>query len=480
MRANGGVVDVRRRWVVAGVLLALAAAGCRSGPLKGLDDAMGLGRRVVPNDWVLLGISPDERVLRVETFYGGEASDCNRWMGAEIDENDERISVRMLLSQVVAPAMCTDEGITRTATVRLKEPLGDREFVGCGADPALCRQAPREDRHGRLSWPERTVAFAPGVVVTAGREGVVGLDIADGAVLWRHAAARAGGWTTLLAVEDTVLVASGDGGVTAYDVRTGEPRWQAPTASGGHQPVAAVAPAADGGSVALLVAPGGELEAREPRDGTVRWTAAAPTAQPMGLASGGGVAVVLAADPGANGPHAGTVAVYDLADGRERWRRTVPERLGAVGVVGDTVLAHGGIVRYAWDVLDGAQRWRVPPVHEFARLEPTSEGPAAVWDGNVVVYDAITSYPRLRFVLPEALSGTIGVAGDRVLLSTMAGDAEMRGLDGTVMMRAALGGAGGRPAFADGLLAVPTHLGVSVFDEDGELRWWWDAEEDSD
>ncbi|HWH32940.1 MAG TPA: PQQ-binding-like beta-propeller repeat protein, partial [Egibacteraceae bacterium] len=290
-------------------------------------------------------------------------------------------------------------------------------------------------------------------------------------VLWEHTTdVRHGGARTLLSADGVVVATGGSGGATAFDAESGEALWQAPAAGEGYLPAVALVPAPQ--AAVVMLERDGALVSRDLRSGRERWRAQPGGAHRMGLAAGGGVVAVLVADEGANGPQAGTVAVFDSADGSPRWERTVPERLGALLAVEGTVLAHGEIVRYAWDAATGDQRWRVPRIGPFARLAATAQGPAAVTQDEIVLFDAVTSYEHRRVAAGNALPDSVRVEADRLLLSTRDGHAEVRALDGEVLRRLPLGGAGGRPAAGAGLLAVPTHIGVSAFGEDGALRWW--------
>jgi outer membrane protein assembly factor BamB len=70
------------------------------------------------------------------------------------------------------------------------------------------------------------VAVSDGVVVATGDEGLVwGIDAAEGLGLWT-ANLEAAVFTNPLIVEDMVVVGDGSGAITAFDLESGERRWQ--------------------------------------------------------------------------------------------------------------------------------------------------------------------------------------------------------------------------------------------------------------
>nr|MDJ0498448.1 PQQ-binding-like beta-propeller repeat protein [Acidimicrobiia bacterium] len=119
-----GEVAVRQRAVIAAIASALLMTGCGA-----LGDS--LGGSVGPNEWTLIGATPDERHLLITTLFGGVASDCTRWEGWEVNETSEQVEIRALIWEKRFPDACTDDGAVETFEVSLTEPLGDRELVGC-------------------------------------------------------------------------------------------------------------------------------------------------------------------------------------------------------------------------------------------------------------------------------------------------------------------------------------------------------------
>lgn len=458
MRA--GARSARRS--LTALALVLLTTGCEA---MGLRDVIGLGRRVVANDWALLAISPDQRVLRVQTFYGGEASGCNRFAGAEIDERDERVSVRMLLSQAIAPGACTDEGITRTATVRLEEPLGERPLVGCGAEPASCRVVSRGEQT-QVQRPYRHVLVAGDVVAVGDEVGLSALELRDGSQRW--SVPMSGEWVSpepRFATAATVIVDDGNAGLRALSLADGRERWHAAYRS------AAFPAPADPQDVATAVLSDGQIGALVLADGTVRWRRPVAARDPRAVAMAGQMGVVIAGD-GSEATEGTLVEAFDLRDGVSLWSVTVPERLDTVAVVDGVVVASGPIVRYGWSQSDGAQLWRLPPFFESPRFATVATGPLAFDHERLVHFAAHSGLERRRLALDAVDTETVRVAEPLVLYPGRDAHLHVLSLEGDMVGRRPLGSLGGRPSAGASVVAVPTHLGVSVFDDDGALRWW--------
>jgi outer membrane protein assembly factor BamB len=202
------------------------------------------------------------------------------------------------------------------------------------------------------------VATADGGLAVAGMLGqllVVGM--ADGTVRWSRAITDS---TGLAAAAGLVLYGSG-GSLTAYDDRTGVPRWTAASmdmdlpdmqlAAGlllvssafGGTPVTAYTPAT--GRVAWA------FETPAPRAGaTASWAAAA--------AGTAGVAVAVA-----NLPGPGRLYLLDLATGRVRWQAATLVGAGplltAAGVIDiEGTAADGPVAIVDRDAADGRIRWQ--------------------------------------------------------------------------------------------------------------------------
>lgn len=447
--------------LLACAALILTVAGCSSGPLQDF------GRRVVANDWALVDVSPDQRVLLVRTSYGGEASDCNRWMGAEVDQREDRVSVRMLLSKAVLPGGCTDELVTRSAIVRLSEPLGDRELVGCGAGPPVCRDALRDA--ARFDGRARQAIVADGTVVVTDGGGLVALTADDGRERWRRAPAAPHSPVELLHARDgLVFIGDASQDVVALDAATGTERWRVAR----HD--IAWPSALDPPGTPAVMAGEATVMALDPLTGAERWARPLPAGLVQGVGVGAAGAAILVTPP--DDAPGGEVHLLDLADGTPRWSARVPERVHGVQVSASSVLTAGPAVRYAWDAAGGAPRWRLPPLAEFAEVRVTAAGPVALSD-KAVFFDELTGEVRRRVAL-TAGDRPAAVEADRLLVPTPDGTVRVLDLDGVVRDELPLGGLGGTPSSGAGVIAVPTPLGLRVFGDDGELRWYWVTDDD--
>jgi hypothetical protein len=108
---------------VVAVLLVLGvwSTGCRwTGP--------------VTAPWVLTD-PPHGTELHVEALIGGTS--CTELVRWQVTEDDEQVEILAVLARS-DPGDCTDDIGSASQVVRLADPLGDRDLVGCtGNDPEL-------------------------------------------------------------------------------------------------------------------------------------------------------------------------------------------------------------------------------------------------------------------------------------------------------------------------------------------------------
>lgn len=251
-------------------------------------------------------------------------------------------------------------------------------------------------QHGKA-----TPTVAGDAVFVSAAEFLAAYDAADGALCWKH---RGGGHGSLanapVLVGDT-LVEHGGGGVTGYDARTGERRWQfaaspaLPTPNVAARDGVAYAPAGDPdvedsyGIVALAaesgeeqwrrddIRPGwsplvvdadnvyvaderGTVRALARGDGSTRWRSS--------VASGERSAPWVAVADGlvhVQSPTPGGLAAFDAASGEEVWRTALSgtDPVGPPAVAGTTrfTLAEGSVRAslHALDAATGTEQWAV-------------------------------------------------------------------------------------------------------------------------
>jgi outer membrane protein assembly factor BamB len=202
------------------------------------------------------------------------------------------------------------------------------------------------------------VATADGGLAVAGMPGqLLMVDMADGTVRWSRAITDPAG---LAAAAGLVLYGSGDR-LTAYDGRTGVPRW---TAASMDMALPQMQLAA--GLLLVSSAFGGTpVTAYTPATGRVAWTFETPapragaTASWAAVAAGtAGVAVAVA-----NLPGPGRLYLLDLATGRVRWQATTLVGAGplltAAGVIDlEGTAAKGPAAIVDRDAADGRIRWQ--------------------------------------------------------------------------------------------------------------------------
>ena len=370
---------MRRAWLGSMVLAAVALlSACSEGSVGAAD-------------WSLEGMSPDGRHLLVAVPFGGVASDCTRWEGAEITVTGDSVTVIADLWRRNGGA-CTADGALELIQIELEQPLGDRSLLGCGRDDCFTGFEP----HDRgLVDPGRVVAAGDTVVVqgptgvdlhdldgaliasidgrTSGE--VIGLD--DGTIVrtpsdaWQTAIAAdaatgedrwvASGWTAGVGADTAYLCRGGDGvGLTAVDPATGEDRWTSTLPChfvelGGRVVAVTRDPGTDGGNrVVVGDAATGEVLVDRPIfdgiddqveafDGVVVWNDQVVSA----------------------GAQADLVIIDGDGNERDRWT----SRVGSpVGVMERDVLVSIDNARgvFGHELTSGAERWRVE------RLDPRS------------------------------------------------------------------------------------------------------------
>jgi outer membrane protein assembly factor BamB len=203
------------------------------------------------------------------------------------------------------------------------------------------------------------VATADGGLAVAGMLGqLFVVDMADGAVRWSRAVTDP---TGLAAAAGLVLYGSGGSSLTAYDDRTGVPRW---TAASLDMDLPQMQMA--GGLLLVSSGFGGSpMTAYVPATGRVAWTFETPgpragtTASWEAVAAGtAGVAVAVA-----NLPAPGRLYLLDPATGRVRWRAAALVGAGPLLAAGGVVdiegtAANGPVAIVDRDAADGRIRWQ--------------------------------------------------------------------------------------------------------------------------
>ncbi len=220
-----------------------------------------------------------------------------------------------------------------------QEQRGDEEVVSCynaatGKPVWIHSDVARFYESGGGPGPRGTPALSNGRAYTFGATGIVNaLNANDGAVVWsRNAASDTGatmpGWgfsSSPLVVGDIVIVAA-SGRLIAYDVATGNPRWQTRTGGGGYSSPHLIT---IGGVAQILLMNGHGATSVSPADGKRLWEY---VSQSMGnrivqpaVASDGEILVTLG-EEGMGGAGLRRIAVADGGPGgwtvQERWTST--------------------------------------------------------------------------------------------------------------------------------------------------------------
>ena len=280
---------------------------------------------------------------------------------------------------------------------------------------------------GERGWSVDADPVVPAVSDGVLSTGSVGVDPADGSVVW-HFRTGDGVNAAPAIVGNTVYAGSDDDHLYALAANTGEVDWAVPT-----DDMVRASPAV-GDDAVYVGTMNGSLYAFDRTDGTERWrTSVGGQVQSPALADG---TVYV-------GNFSNTLFALDAADGTERWRTEVDGEyfVALETAVGDGAVYAGanGDLR-AFDVGDGSERWRA----EYGEREVVQSSPA-VADGRVFVN-----------------------AGD----SLRALDAA----DGSERWSRATGGAHEPPAVYDGTVYAPGNDAVHAFDtDDGTERWRTDV-----
>lgn len=251
-----------------------------------------------------------------------------------------------------------------------QEQRGDDELVSCynvitGKPIWRHRDATRFWESNAGAGPRGTPTLSHGHVYTFGGTGIVNaLDASNGSVVWTRNAAsdtstRIPGWgfsSSPLVIDNLVIVAAA-GKLVAYDLNTGEPRWQGPDGGGGYSSPQRVT--LDGVTQVILMCGPGTISVA-PADGKLLWqhplSSNTRIVQPGVMPEGD----LLVSDGEGNNMH--RIAVAHGAGG---W--TVQERWTSEGLkpyFNDFVVHNGyaygfdGGVIACIDLKDGSLKWK--------------------------------------------------------------------------------------------------------------------------
>jgi outer membrane protein assembly factor BamB len=431
------------------------------------------GRRIEVHEWTLDAIDPGGRHLHVSTFYGGEASDCNRYAGAGVTETAEAITIRTWLSVATGAMDCTDDGIVRSEVVELAEPLGDRGLRGCMTSD--CRDISR----GEPAWYNQAAGVSDGTAAVATFEQVVALDAPDGTLRWREPLGDQTSIAAVDAVADLVLVQDQHGSLRALDAADGTQRWH--TAS----QLVYGTELGLGDGVLVVRRPDGSVALLDVATGETRWEERGPDDGMTAAALAGDRVVVLdqiLADDddlpsGTNRSHAAVTSITarSIGDGSPLWTRELPGRPHHVHVFGDVAMvrAYGGV--YGLDLGDGRDRWAIIPFGpDPVRAFPLDDGLLVLpSDREQVRIDGATGeqsdWPGPRVGRDAAL------AAGMVLWTEADGTTRAVDVDTGAERWTTQVGAQAGPAAGDGdLVVLPTILGAVALDAaTGAVRWSW-------
>ncbi len=430
--------------VAMAALVAVTASGCGA-----------LGGSVGPNDWTLIGATPDEQHLLVTTLFGGVSSGCTRWEGWEVDESSDRVEIKALLWTKRFPGGCTDEGITETTEIDLAEPLGDRDLVGCGADD--CASG---DLSPWLGSREINAVVTPGGVAVATAEGVQWIST-DGEVVWVMEGSTGG----LLAIAD-VLVGYDGRYTTGYDPRTGAELWQ----------VEGSTAAAGNGTVYLCRGIDAEIVAAfDAATGAEQWSAEAPCDH---VVPGDGVLTIVTGDRTVDGGY--ELLLVDPLTGDLLLRRVFDDG------VDDQVTGFDGAVLAGDRIVIAGQQADLVVLgsdgQELLRRQDGIGRPIGVVDGVVIVaaHDRVVTVDPITgetiWTSQEFTRLSVSVSDD-ALWSLDASTSSVSRLDphsGEPLWTAPIGVTNGIDVAANGTVAyVASTLAVIALDmATGELQWW--------
>lgn len=299
--------------LVAMVLVGLLSAGC---------GALGVGS-TGPNEWWLVGTTPDGGQLLVATQFGGVASGCSRWEGWDVEQAPDQVRIEAMVWRKLAPSGCTDDAASRMRIVDLDEPLDGRELIGCQHEQCGAGEA----------WPAGIGGESPSVhatgesVVVAGQQ-TVGFS-SDGELIWQRDDVSAN-W--LYAVDGVAVVSEGGRSVVGLEADSGRTLWQLDGALRG----------AAEGLVLECTDDDTEagLQAIEARTGTVRWSADVACGS---VAVAADSLVTVTHDPNVDGGL--RLVVVDLRTGQVRLDRPLDDGVDdRVAAYDDVLVADGRII----------------------------------------------------------------------------------------------------------------------------------------
>lgn len=311
-------------------------------------------------------------------------------------------------------------------------------------------------RRARLLGPVAGVVVALLIALAAGTGG------SGNRLVWEHALLTKTGCRLALA-GDMLVVAGGDGSVTALDVATGEPRWAqcSPAAFPVRtRPLAAngrVFVGADDGSFQAL-----SLESGEPVWGQPFWAGGAVQSSPIAV----GRLVIFGADDG-------RVYALDAASGKQAWRADCPKAAVAAAptAAGATIYVtsvDGHL--YAFDAVTGSLRWRSAAAGNGSPPPAALGSPLVV--GTVVCFGADDGLlralsrddgsPEWQFQASGVLRGAVAHTSSDLFLSDGSGQVcRLRLVNGKAQWRRRLGrGPCTPPTLGPSALYVGTRGGV--------------------
>ncbi len=240
------------------------------------------------------------------------------------------------LSPISAPAVLPDGSL-----VFANQVVPDLIALDSAEDPPPVRWVARPG--GTLT---STASFAGITVVTNGRRELVAYG-PEGQWLWQ---ARLTDLTRVPPVRfgaDTVVVVTLDGGVTGYDLVTGEERWRATMGTEIRRtPLAA-------GDRLLVADAGGALSSFD-RQGNEQWTVDAGRVAALAVSDGPAPVVAV----GRSDSY--VVRGYSLADGSQVWRSRIKQDAHGLVSLGDRFVLRDDDYLLGIDAASGAELWAQP------------------------------------------------------------------------------------------------------------------------
>lgn len=349
--------------------------------------------------------SAEVAVADVPSFRGNAA----RGGGMQGSGPTQHLSVLWAYGEDVSTTPVSDDSSIYVGTTR-----GDVVAIDAASGVARWRRPIGSDV---MAGP----AVANGVVFAASYENLFALEAATGTPLWQAPFGGTGGDT--LVGGGLLYVAGGDGVIRAFDVHSGEERWQA----------------TGGGVLAIaeetLYAAGGTLAALDAATGDVHWEFSPITGlSALSIAIGQSVYVsgydgnVYAVDPatgaeqwwfstGSNavlppqtpgdviqiGSSEGRIYGVDTISGSERWRTDVGSSIvGVTAAAGILFTVSGDGSRAALDATSGVLKWRVDGSADSTEpgLLLASGSGYLVSGGTLRAWDPATGAERWLFGTP--------------------------------------------------------------------------------